>query len=418
MTGQQRRRVWLENFFQAFQTIYSHKFRSFLTVLGVFIGIVTVVLVASILTGMRGNIVKMVEEYGTNNIYVFHLNTGIRMGRPSRKEFQRKPLKIEFADVIRQRCPAVASIAYNIYPRYFSGSVKYQGTEYKDAQYLGVSPNYFETVNIEISQGRPISTADDDHRINNCVIGPEVAKALFPFSTPVGKEVILSGKAFIVVGVVAKRKASFFGESEEDNQIFIPCGTMQKLSPRDEWVLLTIRAKEGMLPKAQDQVETTLRTVRKLRAGEESDFSMSTSDSLITQFDSITAAIGLITIAISSIGLMVGGIGVMNILLVSVRERTREIGVRKAIGAKKRDITVQFLIEAMTLTGVGGVAGIVAAATLGFLISLVFPTIPAVIPMWAVVTAFMLSVFIGLLFGVWPATRAARLDPIECLRYE
>ncbi|MBP7864333.1 MAG: ABC transporter permease [Acidobacteria bacterium] len=418
MTPAQRRRIWLENVSQAFQTIRSHKFRSFLTVLGVFIGIVTVVLVASILTGMRGNLVKMIEQYGTSNIYAFHLETGIRTGPPSRREWQRKPLRVEFGETIRRRCPAVDSVGYFLIPRNFSGPVKYQGNEYKDGEFRGVSPGYFDTTSIEIALGRPLNEADDDHRIQNCVLGPEVAKALFPFSTPVGKEVLIAGKAFIVVGVAAKQKTTFFGENEEDNMIYFPFKTLQRVSPQDDWVMLVIKAKEGMLQKALDQSEQVLRSERKLKAADENDFSMSTSESIISQFDNITAGVGLVTIAISAVGLMVGGIGVMNILLVSVKERTREIGVRKAIGARRKDITIQFLIEAMTLTGMGGLAGILAATTLGMLISALFPAIPAVIPLWAVTTALVLSVLIGLAFGVWPATRAARLDPIECLHYE
>lgn len=419
MTSTQNRRIWLENFRQAFFTIGSHKFRSFLTVLGVLIGVITVVLVASILTGMRGKLVSMIEEFGTHNIYAFHLNTGIQVGRRSHKEWERKPLRLEYIPALKSRGDAVEDVAYSLFPRNLtSREIKYRGVEFNEGQLEGVSPNYAEVVNLTIGQGRFLSDVDNDHRLFSCVIGATVAQTLYPFINPVDKDIMVAGKRFQVVGVLEKSKSTFFGENENDRSVFIPTQTLQKISPREDWFFLVIRAKTGMLARAQDQTEQILRAERKLKANDESDFSLSTADSLITQFDSIVAGVGIFTIAISMVGLLVGGIGVMNIMLVSVRERTREIGVRKAIGARSRDINVQFLIEAMTLTGIGGVAGIVLAAILGFILTLIVPDLPAIIPLWAVVTAFTVSVLIGLVFGVWPATKASKMDPIECLRYE
>jgi putative ABC transport system permease protein len=250
------------------------------------------------------------------------------------------------------------------------------------------------------------------------VIGYAVYEALFPNIQPIGKDILIAGKRFQVVGVLQKRKSTFLGENQEDKTVSIPLLTFRKLSPQDDWLFLIIQARSGQLAQAMDQVEQVLRVERRLKANDDNDFSLSTADSIIQQFDQVVAGIGIITIAISGVGLLVGGIGVMNIMLVSVRERTREIGVRKALGARNLDITVQFLIEAMTLTGIGGVIGIVFAAAIGLLISVLVPDLPTSIPFWAVSTAFTLSVLIGLLFGVWPATRAARLDPIEALRYE
>ena len=235
---------------------------------------------------------------------------------------------------------------------------------------------------------------------------------------PIGKDLMVAGSKFKIVGVLEKGKSSFLGDSQEDSGVFIPFQTLRKMSPRDDWILLIIRAHSGQLERAMEQVEQAIRMERKLKADDENDFSLSTADSIVRQFDAITAGAGMITIAISAVGLLVGGIGVMNIMLVSVKERTREIGVRKAIGARSRDITVQFLIEAMTLTGMGGIIGILLSFSIGLLITLLVPDLPAITPLWAVVTAFSLSVSIGLVFGVWPAMKAASLDPIECLHYE
>lgn len=418
MTSAQKRRIWFENFRQAFQTLAAHKFRSFLTVLGVLVGIITVVLVASILTGMRKQILLMVEEFGTNNVFAFHLNMGMQMGRRPKKELMRKPLKPEYARVITDRCPAVKDVAYSLFPRKVDLKVKYQGEIFREAQVEGISSNYLDASNSLISEGRALTALDAEHRLKNCVVGPAVVENLFMNLSPIGKELLIGGDRFTVIGVMEKRKGSFFGQNEDDSKIYIPVETMNSMSPSDDWYFLLIRAKSGELDKALEQTEVALRLARGLKPSDENDFDLSTADRFKEQFDSITATIGVVTIAISSVGLMVGGIGVMNIMLVSVKERTREIGVRKAIGARNRDITIQFLIEAMTLTGLGGAAGILLAIGIGLLITLIVPTLVFSVPMWAIVSAFSVSVLIGLMFGVWPAMKAARLDPIESLRYE
>ena len=228
----------------------------------------------------------------------------------------------------------------------------------------------------------------------------------------------INGIPFTVVGIMEKRKGGFMGENEQDNNVNIPYGSFHKMMPWEDKHFLLIQAHSGKLQKALDEVEGLLRMRRNVKPSEPRNFDLSTADRVIQQFDSITAAVGLIAIAISSIGLLVGGIGVMNIMLVSVTERTREIGVRKAIGATRRDIVFQFLFEAMTLTGVGGVFGIILAIGISYVVIALVPSLPASIPTWAVVTGFVVSVTIGLTFGVWPARKAARLDPIESLRYE
>ncbi len=402
----------------AMQSVLSHKFRSFLTVLGIVVGVATVVAVASLLTGLRNNIVQLVEEYGTNNIYAFHLSGGFGAPEPE-QERTRKPLKRGDADAILERATAIDTVASQLFVGFIDSTISYGGNTYKQGNVSAVTANYARVANIAIQEGRFFNEVDDNHKRNVMVIGINVAETLFPNRRNIaGTQVKMGADIFEIVGVTEKRKGSFFGENQEDNSIYIPFGTGKKLSPESEWMMLIIRAKTGMIPAAVEESREILRRQRGVKFNEPDTFDLSTADKIISDFDSITALIGLIAIAISSVGLLVGGIGVMNIMLVSVTERTQEIGVRKALGAKRRDIVTQFLYESMVLTFLGGALGIVLAVAVSHLIMLLLPSLPATIPLWAVTTALLVSVAIGLVFGVWPARKASRLDPIECLRYE
>jgi putative ABC transport system permease protein len=413
-----------ETLLMAFDSVRAHKFRSFLTVLGIVIGVMTAITIASILTGLRHSIVAIIEEYGTNNIYAFHLSTGPRVSE-DRSERSRKPLTVADAEAIRTGASAVEDVAH-VAPNIgyiggpFDDNVTYNGHNYRWGNTQGVSPNYAAITNISIREGRFITEADDQQRRDVMVIGVNAADALFPQqqNNIVGTLVKMGGRTFEIVGVLEKRKAGFFGENEEDNAVFIPYRTAAKIAPGRGYLLLVIRARSGMIREALDQSEEILRLRRGVHFKDPNNFDIKTADKFIEQFDSITAMVGLIAIAISSLGLLVGGIGVMNIMLVSVTERTQEIGVRKAIGARRRDIVNQFLFEAMTLTFLGGVLGVGLAVGISQLIILLVPSLPASIPLWAVVTGLLVSVGVGLVFGVWPARKASRLDPIECLRYE
>ncbi|HSE35757.1 MAG TPA: ABC transporter permease [Blastocatellia bacterium] len=409
-----------ETLAMALDNIRAHKFRSFLTVLGIVIGVTTVIAIASILTGLRANIVQFVEEYGTNNIYAFHLSTGISLGPRDRSERSRKPLRAEDGEAIKEFAPAVEDVANDGFIEWtFDKTITYEGQTYKQANLEGVSANYGVVTNMSLQAGRFISDIDDQHRREVMVIGQGAAEALFPQGSDniVGKEVMMNGKPFEIIGVLEPRKGGLMGETEE-NSVLIPFRTLRKISPRSEWMMLIIRARSGQLKQALDQVEDILRRQRSVKYSDNNNFDLQTADRFIEQFDSITAMVGLVAIALSSVGLLVGGIGVMNIMLVSVTERTAEIGVRKAIGARRRDITNQFLFEAMTLTFLGGVLGVLLAVVVSQIIVLIFPSLPASIPLWAVITGLVVSAAIGLIFGVWPARKAARLDPIEALRYE
>ena len=228
----------------------------------------------------------------------------------------------------------------------------------------------------------------------------------------------MNGDTWEIIGVIEKRKAGFFGENEEDSKVFMPYRTSRKVAPLKGYLVMTIQAKDGRVHDAEAEVEGILRQRRGVKADEKNNFDLKTAGAFIAQFDSIIAGVGGAAIAISMLGLLVGGIGVMNIMLVSVTERTKEIGIRKAIGATKRAIVFQFLFEAMTLTALGGVIGVVVAVGISKLIMTLVPSLPATVEFWMIGVSLTVSVGIGLIFGVLPARKASKLDPIECLRYE
>jgi len=408
----------------ALDSIRANKFRSALTILGIVVGVMTAIIVASILTGLRQSIVAMIAEYGTNNIYVFHLSTGF--SPDDRSERSRKPLTEEDAEAILAQSSAVEDIALvapgigNFGAASFDDNITYEGKNYRRADVDGVSPNYDKISNLDLREGRFITQADDQQRRNVLVIGVNAADALFPNKEGeiVGKSVRMNGTTWEIIGVLEKRKTGFFGENEEDGKVFLPFRTARKVAPQRDYILHIISAKAGQVQTALLDAESVLRGRRTVKHGEPNNFDIKTADNFIEEFDSITAMVGLIAIAISSLGLLVGGIGVMNIMLVSVTERTKEIGIRKAIGATKSAIVLQFLLEAMTLTFFGGIVGVTLAVAISQLIMLFVPSLPASIPLWAVISGLTVSVGVGLVFGVLPARKAAKLDPIECLRYE
>jgi putative ABC transport system permease protein len=403
------------------ESIRAHKLRSFLTVFGIVIGVVVVIVVASLLTGVRQSIVDVIAEYGTNNIYAFHLSTGFANGPNLEEERTRKPLKEADAEALKRGVPAAEEVASVLLVAWWDSTIQYQGKNHRRGQLQGVTANYALAANLSVAAGRFLAESDDQNRRNAMVIGVNIVDALFPGKSNdeiIGTEVKLGGRPFEIIGVLEKRKNAIFGENEEDNAIFIPFRTARQVSPGSEYILIIVRARPNQFQQALDQTEEVLRRQRHVKFNEPNNFDLGTADKFITQFDSIMGMIGLVAIAISSVGLLVGGIGVMNIMLVSVTERTQEIGVRKAVGARRKDIVRQFLYEAMTLTFLGGVIGVVIAVGISKIVAFVFPSLPAEIPLWAVISGLAVSIFVGLVFGVWPARKASRLDPIECLRYE
>ncbi len=409
-----------QNIKMAIQAVGAHRFRSLLTVLGIVIGITTVVTVASLLTGLREGVVTFFRELGPDNIFLYKTS-----GDPSQeplKERKRRPMKPEYADIVRRWTTSVQDVGLQLYiPPVVDGkpiTAHVPGYESENINVAGQSPNMGEIQPRDFSSGRYFTPEEDQRTAHVAVIGANVADSLYPGGNPVGSTFMMDGAEYTIVGVYDKAKGGFFGENGQDNAIVIPLRTAQSRYPQVDRFMITAKAKPGKRQDAYAEIESVMRRIRHLQTAAPNDFAISTPDQIIQQFDRITGLIGLVAIAISALGLLVGGIGVMNIMLVSVTERTREIGVRKAIGARKRDIIGQFLVEAMTLTGAGGVLGILIAIAITTLVGALVPSLPSVVPTWALVTGFTVSVVVGIFFGVWPAVKAAQLDPVEALRYE
>jgi putative ABC transport system permease protein len=410
-----------ENLGLALDTLRTHKFRSFLTVLGVLIGTTTVIAVASIIAGLDTQLVQTAEQYGTRVIWVYKLQMGAPH-RLTREERMRKPLSYEDAMAIKEQCPAVETVSVAL----FSGmgefglppsTARYKARTMSGAQFMGVDANYLELANSSLADGRFFTQGDDFHRRDVTVLGANVVEQLFQREDPIGKTIVVDGQPLEVVGTLNKFKG-FLGDNPDDRDIFVPYWTYKKLYPAAKDHFISALAYRGEMREAQDEIQGLLRRRRHVKPSEPDNFGMATAESLITEFRQIIGAVALVMVVISSIGLLVGGIGVMNIMLVSVTERTREIGVRKAVGARQRDIAWQFLLEAVVLTGSGGVAGITVGWLLSFLIRILVPSLPSTVPLWSVVAGFVVATSVGLFFGLWPALKAARLDPIVALRYE
>src|SRR5213083_1596215 len=410
----------LENLWMALGTLRANKLRSFLTVIGVIIGVVTVMLIASIIAGVDTAFTKEVESFGTRSMYISKYNPGIHVGRLSREERMRKPLTYDDANAL-SKLPTieVAVPCLEITNNFFGQKILVSGGGKTSASVglEGTLPDFEKAGTQVIAEGRFFSQFENDQNQNVCVIGSKVADDFFKIGSPVGQTIKIGAEEYRVVGVLQQREQFLFsgGSDDQNNVIYLPFNVARKLKPNSQDVDLMAVAKPGMMQEAMDQVTDRLRVRRNVPFGKPDNFGIETTESLISSFHSITAGIAIGMIVISSVGLMVGGIGVMNIMLVSVTERTREIGVRKAMGARRRDIMWQFLVEAMTLTGTGGVLGIVIGIGVGFLIHLLMPSY---VPLWAPAMGFFASVGIGMIFGLWPAWKAARLDPIESLRYE
>ena len=406
-----------ENLQMALGTLATHKLRSFLTVLGVIIGTTTVIAVGSIIAGLNKNVVDLLEGFGTNTAFIFKFNPGIQIGPRSKEERMRKPLSYEDALAVREGCPAVKAVSVETFV-FRIDIARFHDQEVVNVQFTGATPEYEQVLNAHVAEGRFFTEVENQHKMQVAVIGYDVREAFFPRIDPIGQQIIVNGQLFTVIGTYEKRKGSFFGDTSNDKVIQVPYWTYRKLYPQAKEHFIAIQAYPGQLETAMDQVRAVLRRQRNVPYDKPDNFGISTAESIIEQFHQITGAVALVMVVISSIGLLVGGVGVMNIMLVSVTERTREIGVRKAIGARKRDIVWQFLMEAITLTSGGGVIGIFLGIIVSLLINWLLPSLPSVIPAWAIVAGFVVSASVGLLFGLWPAIKAARLDPVEALRYE
>jgi putative ABC transport system permease protein len=411
-----------ENMGMAVRQVWTHRFRSLLTILGIVIGITTVVTVSSLLTGLRQGMVVFFQQLEPDSIFLSCFSGGPGMGGFIPKERKRRPLSPELAEFIKRSCAAVEDVGLSLYiPPVVDGqpiTARVPGYESDSISIMAVGPNALELAPRDLRTGRFFTPEENQRGAHVVVIGTSLADALFPSGNGVGRTLMMDGAEWQVIGVYEKAKGGFFGQNDQDTVINLPLRTGQIRYPQLNDYFLTAKAQSGKRQEAFDEVEAAMRRFRRLARDAEDDFNISTPDQIIQQFDQITGVVGLVAIAMSGMGLLVGGIGVMNIMLVSVTERTREIGVRKALGARRRDIIGQFLTEAVALTGAGGVLGIVIAVLITLLLGKLVPSLPSAVPVWALGTGFVVSVGVGIFFGVWPAVKAAQLDPVEALRYE
>ena len=410
------RLAFTNGFRLALQTIRSHKMRAFLTVLGVIVGTGTIIGVGAILTGFDASIAGVLRSFGPNSIIVFKFNVGFRVTDLTPEERTRKNLTYENAAHIKERCKSVQDVSPMLFANRGFINVHYKGNDMYDVNLFGVEEAYARGGQVDIHVGRFFTDAESKRRVPVVVIGADIEKGLFANVDPIGKMINLDGHELQVVGTMLRPAASFFGD--QDNRVLVPYGLMQKMNPNARENAIVVTAQDGRLPEALDEIRTVLRLDRHVPYNKPDDFALSTAEQMVGDFRQITAITFLVMAVLSSVGLLVGGIGVMNIMLVSVTERTQEIGIRKSVGARRSDIIAQFLLEASVLTGFGGIAGIIFGWLISVISRAVFPSLPASVPMWAAVLGIVVSVGVGLFFGIWPASRAARLDPVEALRYE
>jgi putative ABC transport system permease protein len=405
----------------AIESIRSEPARSALAIVGIVIGIVTVVLVASTLVGLRNSVAVLFRELGSDNIFAFHRD-GDPYSPSTERDARRRTLSPVFAGQIERLASAVRDVGVQLLVPAATGTrvltARAGGNESDTVLIEGVSPNFFDVTGAEFASGRPFTDVEDRAGAHVAVLGASVARALFGPVSPLERSFLLGGERYFVVGVLEKRRGTFFGENRNDNVVSVPLGTARRRFPEAEQTVLYIRARAGQVDAARVEAETILRVLRGLGPGDPNDFSLSTADQIIGQFDRIGARIFLVTVALSAVSLIIGGIGIANVMIISVTERTREIGIRLAVGARRSEVLRQFLFEAGLLAGCGGLIGVGVALAIGLLASLLAPGFPAMPPPWAIAAGLFSAVLVGIVAGYWPAYRAAGLDPVEALRYE
>ena len=406
----------------ALDTLRKNKLRSGLTILGISIGIATVILISSAINGLNSNIDHFVSTLGTNDLWIYHFEPFGH--RPTTEELNRKMLTYEDGLAMRDLPHMVAVDPELTYQNFQTGlgSVSMKAGTHKIENTIlnGVTEYITQVIDVEMKEGRMWTGSEEEHRDNVVVLGHDAAEDLFPDKSPLGQDVECEGDVFTVIGVLDLQPQPFgSGRNTQDNSAYFPLETFRKIHPEitDFWIVARYddQANKAIVT---EEVRELLRVRRKLHVQQDDNFAIFSPDSLTRLWNQLTGGLFLFMVAVSSVGLMVGGVGVMNIMLVSVTERTREIGVRKAIGATKKNILLQFTLEAVTLCIVGGLLGILAGALFTLILHFAVSFLHAALSFTWVLIAFVVACVIGLVFGIYPAWKAANLDPIEALRYE
>jgi putative ABC transport system permease protein len=419
------RRGFGENLRFALLAVRAHKLRASLTVLGIVVGVATVIAMVSIVTGFNNNMVRNFQSFGATVVTFQKYEMRFGGGGFPEGELRRRELTIEDAMALKEAVPEMRAVSPT---RYLWNNTDYHA-RFRDLEALsprvwGVTPDYPAANNRGVAEGRFLTESDVTRSSNVVVLGSEIRDKLFPREQALGKTIKVGPVQYLVVGVLEKKGKMF--NDNQDNYILMPITAFDQHFP---WIKYGVEDGDALriaaVPFRPEQMDTIidkgraiLRARRRVPFNKPDDFAIVTPDKLIESFQGITNGVTMAMVFVAFVSLLIGGVGVMNIMLVSVTERTREIGVRKAVGAHRRDIVLQFLTEATTLSLLGGAIGVIVGVAIPALVKKVFEALPAETPLWSVFVGLLVSLSVGIFFGLYPAVKASRLDPIESLRYE
>ena len=404
----------LEAFKLAFQSMWGNKMRSILTLIGVVMGVASVIMVLTLVQGAKKYISTKLSGYGADVFTVNRMSSVILSAEQYFNFQKRKIVRIEDYEAIKDGCVSCDEVGASLNK---STNVVYNGHSSNNTGVRGLTASMMSLNNVDIALGRGFTPADEEHAFHSCIVGYDIVDNLIGDGDPIGKEIRVDGIPFTIVGV-GDRQGKTLGQSQ-DNWVAVPITTYQQIYGYNDSVNIYARASGGAsaMTQAEDEARVIMRARRHLAPGQADDFEIQTNDTFLDIANQLLGVFAWVVMGLGSIALVVGGVVIMNIMLVSVTERTREIGVRKALGAKQRDVLVQFLIESASLAGVGGVFGVLMGVLVGKLIT-VFVGFPTAVPIWAVFLGLFLASGVGIFFGVYPASKAARLDPVVALRAE